>query len=146
MTSELRYLLDINVLIALSWPQHVQHERAHAWFAAAAKRNWATTPVTEAGFVRVSSSSARIPGAVPVAAAIAAIAEMRASPGHSYLVDDSSLADPAIDISRMVTSKQVTDMHLVNLAARGGAVLATLDVAIPSYLAQAERRHVLVLP
>lgn len=146
MTAEPRYLLDVNVLIALSWPQHVHHERAHAWFAAGARRNWATTPMTEAGFVRVSSSSALIPAAVPVAAAVAAIAEMRANPGYSYLADDSSLADPAIDISRMVTSKQVTDIHLVNLAVLRGAVLATLDMAIPSYLSKAERRHVLVLP
>ncbi len=100
MTAEPRYLLDVNVLIALSWPQHVHHERAHAWFAGGPKNNWATTPMTEAGFVRVSSSSALIPAAVPVAAAVAAIAEMRANPGHSYLADDSSLADPAVDISR----------------------------------------------
>ena len=102
--------------------------------------------MTEAGFVRVSSSSALIPAAVPVAAAVAAIAEMRANPGHSYLADDSSLADPAVDISRIVTSKQITDIHLVNLAALRGAVLATLNMAIPSYLSKAERRHVLVLP
>lgn len=27
------YLLDVNVLIALADPAHVQHEPAHAWFA-----------------------------------------------------------------------------------------------------------------
>lgn len=102
--------------------------------------------MTEAGFVRISSNSSLIPGAVTVTEAVAAIAEMRANPGHSFLADDGSLADPAVDIARMVTSKQVTDVHLVNLAARRGAVLATLDVAIPSYLSQDERHHVLVLP
>ena len=28
----LPYLLDLNVLIALSWPQHPHHARSHAWF------------------------------------------------------------------------------------------------------------------
>lgn len=146
MTSELRYLLDVNVLIALSWPQHVHHERAHAWFSAQASDGWVTTPMTETGFVRISANSALIPWAVPVADAIAAIGAMRATPGHGFLADDSSLADPAIDTSRMVTPKQVTDVHLLNLAARSGTVLATLDVAIPSYLEAGERRHVYLLP
>jgi hypothetical protein len=27
-------LLDANVLMALSWPYHVHHAKAHEWFAA----------------------------------------------------------------------------------------------------------------
>lgn len=26
-------LPDVNVLVALAWPNHVRHGRAHAWFA-----------------------------------------------------------------------------------------------------------------
>lgn len=146
MTPERGYLLDINVLIALSWPQHVHHDRAHAWFFAEAPGGWATSPLTESGFIRISSNTALIPWAVPVADAVAAIGAMRASPGHRFLADDSSLADPAIDTSRMVTPRQVTDLHLVNLAARTGTVLATLDAAIPTYLAASDREHVHLLP
>lgn len=146
MTPERRFLLDVNVLIALSWPQHVHHERAHAWFSAEATGGWVTTPMTEAGFVRVSCNTALIPWAVPVADAIAAIGAMRAGPGHDFVPDDSSLADPAIETSLAVSTRQVTDIHLVNLAARSGTVLATLDMAIPSYLLASERRHVCLLP
>lgn len=109
MTSEARYLLDVNVLIALSWPQHIHHARAHGWFSAEATEGWVTTPVTETGFVRISSNTALIPWAVPVADAIAAVAAMRAISGHGFISDNSSLADPAIDTSGMVTPRQVTD-------------------------------------
>lgn len=45
-------LLDINVLLALVNVQHIHHQPAHAAFAQI-KHGWATTPVTEAGFVRL---------------------------------------------------------------------------------------------
>ena len=33
-----RFLLDVNVLIALVDPAHVQHDAAHAWFARVGSR------------------------------------------------------------------------------------------------------------
>ena len=47
-------LPDVNVLIALAWPNHVHHAAAWVWFKANRKQGWATCPLTEAGFVRVS--------------------------------------------------------------------------------------------
>jgi len=35
------YLLDVNVLIALIDRAHVQHDAAHAWFAATGHHAWA---------------------------------------------------------------------------------------------------------
>jgi hypothetical protein len=37
-----RYLLDVNVLIALIDANHVHHDRAHKWFAAEGAHAWAT--------------------------------------------------------------------------------------------------------
>ena len=47
-------LPDVNVLIALAWPNHVHHDPARSWFAANLNTGWATCPLTEAGFVRLS--------------------------------------------------------------------------------------------
>ena len=47
------YLLDVNVLIALSDPAHVQHELAHDWFAAHGQHAWATCPITQNGLLRI---------------------------------------------------------------------------------------------
>jgi len=43
------YLLDVNVLLALSDPMHLHHEAAHVWFVEKGKAAWATCPITENG-------------------------------------------------------------------------------------------------
>lgn len=45
------FLLDVNVLIALSDPMHIHHESAHHWFAKDGRKAWATCPLTENAFV-----------------------------------------------------------------------------------------------
>ena len=35
-------LLDVNVLMALAWPNHVHHAPARSWFNARRKSGWAT--------------------------------------------------------------------------------------------------------
>ena len=45
-------LLDVNVLIALAWPNHVHHELSLRWFKEQQPRGWATCPATQTGFVQ----------------------------------------------------------------------------------------------
>ncbi len=139
------YLLDLNVLIALSWPQHVHHARSHAWFDSL-DRAWATTPFTEAGYLRLTTNPTVVGETISMDAALAALRTMRSAPGHTFLPDASSLANPAIGLDRLVTPRQVTDAHLVNLAAASDAVLATLDRGIAQLVSVDDRRHVAVLP
>jgi predicted nucleic acid-binding protein len=40
-------LLDVNVLIALLDPRHVDHERAHTWLADSEPLPWASCPLME---------------------------------------------------------------------------------------------------
>ncbi|MBP1742910.1 MAG: domain protein family protein, partial [Deltaproteobacteria bacterium] len=49
------YLLDINLLLALSDPMHIHHPLAHRWFAEKGQHAWATCPLTENGFIRIAS-------------------------------------------------------------------------------------------
>ena len=51
-------LLDINVLLALAWPTHVHHAAAHRWFSGSASLAWASCPLTQLGFVRLSMQPA----------------------------------------------------------------------------------------
>ena len=46
------WLLDANLLIALTHAAHVHHAEAHAWFDAVPKRRWATCALTQLAFVR----------------------------------------------------------------------------------------------
>ena len=138
------YLLDVNVLIALAWPNHLHHARAQVWWAGVER--WATTPVTESAFVRLSVNPAVVGRGVTVAEALALLRAVRSTPGHVFIPDESSLVSARVDLSRVATSRQITDAHLVNVAAGAGAVLATLDAEIVELLAPADRALVALVP
>lgn len=124
-------LLDVNVLVALAWPNHIHHTRARAWFRDHRDEGWATCSITQAGFVRVSSNRAAIPEARSPAEANAVLARMLDVPGHVFLADDVPLtADDVVDPARIVSYRHVTDAHLLTLAVRCNARLATFDRAI----------------
>jgi predicted nucleic acid-binding protein len=53
-----RWMADVNLLLALAWPNHQFHRRARVWFAEHAGAGWATCAVTQLGFVRLSSNPA----------------------------------------------------------------------------------------
>lgn len=122
-------LLDVNLLVSLAWPNHVHHSIAQAWFQERGSDRWATTPVTEAGFVRVSSNRSAIPTAVTPSEALVLLTRVRAVNGHIFLPDDVEqlLGDGLVDGSRLVGYRLVTDAHLLAVARRHGARLATLD-------------------
>jgi len=144
VTAEPCYLLDVNVLLALAADAHVHHRAAHRWFADVTA--WATTPTTESAFVRLLSTPAVAGRAVLPVEAVAALRQMRTVPGHRFLPDDASFADAAIDLTRMVGPRQVTDFHLVELARRTGSTLATLDAKLLRSLHPADSHLVSVVP
>ena len=123
-----RFLLDVNVLIALIDPAHVQHDRAHEWFAATGKSSWATCPLTENGVLRIVGS-ARYPSSPGTPAAVAELfVVLRGLGGHEFWADDVSLLDdPLVDTARLLESSQITDSYLLALASRHGGMLATFD-------------------
>lgn len=117
--------------MALAWPNHVHHEPARAWFRKARRAGWATCPATQSGFVRVSSNTRVIPGAVAPRAAFGALARIAALPGHVFLVDDVDLSSSdLVPRDRVVGHRQVSDAHLLALAMRHGCRLATFDRGI----------------
>ena len=144
VTTESVYLLNANVLIALANQHHVHHAAAHQWFASISR--WATTPLTEAAFLRLQSNPRVTGSEISCGSALVALAEMRQHPGHTFLGDESSLANPLISLTSLVGYRQVTDFHLVNLCAVHGSVLATFDAKIRNALAADDRRLVEIVP
>jgi uncharacterized protein len=132
----------VNALIALAWDSHVHHAPMRAWFRENRTHGWATCPVTESGFVRVSSNPRALPGAIGIEAAREVLAALRSLSGHRFLGDDVSLADS--DVPRISGHRQVTDAHLLTLARRRGARLLTFDAGIHS-LAEGQDVEVLSL-
>ena len=122
------YLLDVNVLVALIDPAHVQHDAAHDWFAKHGKKAWATCPLTQNGVMRIVGH-VRYPNSPGTPAAVAQLMTgLCALPGHVFWPDDISLLDARkLDASRILSSSQVTDSYLLALACAHGGKLATFD-------------------
>lgn len=137
------YLLDVNVLLALGLTTHQHHIAASDWFDTDV--SWATTPVTESAYLRLMTNSRVVGYEIPVNQALDALSRMRRLDGHLFVPDDSSLAEPQIDTTRMAGSRQVTDFHLVNLAAVHKLALATFDGSLVRALHPDDVRHTLLL-
>jgi hypothetical protein len=125
------------VLVALAWPTHVHHARAHGWFARSHKRGWATCPLTQAGFVRVLSNPAFSPDALTPREALAHLQEVIALPGHVFFPDDVSLVGSKfLAPERLQGYRQVSDAHLLSVALRNRGVFVTLDRGARSLVPQ----------
>ena len=126
------YLLDVNVLLAWGWADHADHRRAATWIAAVRSQGEGrllTSAIPELGFVRVSVQ--RAAGRLGVAEASKTLASMLRALGdcHGFLADDRSSAEPFPDWCE--AASRTTDAHLLELARRHRATLATLDTGIP---------------
>lgn len=128
------YLLDANVLIALTVLEHEHHARAAAWAAVA--DSVALCPVVEGALVRYL---VRTGESATTAAEV--LRAMYATAACAFWPDGASYAD--LDLSPVRGHRQVTDLYLVGLvSARDDAQLATLDVA----LARTVPERVFLLP
>lgn len=123
-----RFLLDVNVLIALIDPAHVQHDRAHDWFKTQGSRAWASCPLTENGVLRVVGSK-RYPNSPGTPATVAELLSiLRELGGHEFWADDISLfSSKQVDPKRLLDSGQIADTYLLALAVAHRGKLATFD-------------------
>ncbi len=120
-------LLDVNALVALAWDAHVHHETVSAWFDRRAGP-WATCPISEAGFVRISSNPKVVAGALGVDQVRSVLRDLRAVGEHRFLGNDVSMTDP--DLPRILGHRQVTDVVLLVVARRAGVPLVTFDTGL----------------
>jgi len=128
-------LLDVNVLVALAWPNHVHHQLARSWFEKHHERGWATCSITENGFVRISSNAAVVDEARTPTEAIMLLRRLVGMKGHRFWKDDVSIArSEPTDFQRIRGYRQVMDAHLLALARRHRGRLATFDRKIAGLL------------
>jgi len=127
----MKYLLDVNVLVAWGWADHAEHEKVARWIGRMKEKGedrLLTSAIPQLGFVRVSV--ARTGGQISPEAAGAVLKGMLHSLGrhHEFLADDrKSFRWP----SWCKAATNTTDAHLLAIAEDHGAALATLDEGIP---------------
>jgi uncharacterized protein len=128
-------LLDVNLLMALAWPDHVHHEIADTWFAANRSRGWATCPHTQLAFLRLSTQPAVVKRAVTMADAQAILSANVASADHEFWPLDYPVTEILPEIGRRVVgANQLSDALLLDLAIRHKGRLATFDRRIRNLL------------
>jgi uncharacterized protein len=140
------YLLDLNCLIALADPDHDYHAAALIWFQAVGRHDWGVCPLTEAGFVRITTNPTYARGAWSVEQAKAVLADFASAAGYRFWpIKDSWSTLTAHFAARLFGHQQVTDAYLLGLAVKEGGVLVTFDRGIPYLAGNEYRKHVLLL-
>ncbi len=113
----MKYLLDVNVLIAGIWASHDQHAAALKWLSG---RQIVLCPITELGFIRISTNKKVLNASTERTREL--LSKFAADAKAERIPADLDALD-----SHPRKSDQVTDHYLADLAAKHGLKLATLD-------------------
>jgi predicted nucleic acid-binding protein len=124
----MKYLLDVNALVALGVRQHEFHARVASWLRREQAPTLATCSITELGFARIVSQAAAYGVSTLEARGLLLRLKNSGVLSFEFVADDHdiSLLPPWVK-----APKQITDGHLSELARNNGAILATLDARIP---------------
>jgi uncharacterized protein len=124
----MKYLLDVNALIALGLEFHTLHVQIARWIQSDPRRSYLTCAITELGFVRVIAQVPAYSTDVQDARKIL----IRLKQNRAKLIEFVPDCEDITSLPTWVrTPAQTTDGHLLQLAKTNGAVLATLDKGIP---------------
>jgi len=128
----MKYLLDVNALVAFGFFDHVFHEQLSRWVrsiaAAQCDDELATCSITELGFVRILAQAPQYGLTVNEARLLLGRMKHEGNVKFSFVADNQDASQLPMWVQ---APKQITDGHLVQLAKAGGAAFATLDRKIP---------------
>lgn len=143
----MRYLLDVNVWVALLDEAHVHHALAVA-FMQRRKVQIATCPLVENGVIRVLNLPGYSKhGPAGFEAVSNKLQQICADADHEFWPDTLSLRSPnQVNWSRVLGHNQITDVYLLALAVANKGSLATLDhrVALSTVIG-ATKEHLMLL-
>jgi uncharacterized protein len=129
-----RYLLDVNVLLAMVWPRHECHAAAHAWFSKSGHKAWATNSITQLGVLRLLTNPAVTHGVVSPRTAWEVLHETTRHTGHEFWPMEG---EPAISLKPLAGKlhgyQQWTDAALLIHAVERGGTLVTFDTGIAAF-------------
>lgn len=136
----MKWLPDVNLLIALVSSGHVHHSAAQTWFAASSKQGWCTTPLTELGLLRILCHPSATDNPLTWPHALDLLRQLKAHP-HWHFVGTGVPVELALDAMQVQGHNQINDAYLLGLAVQGRMVLATLDKGFASLLKRGDKRR-----
>jgi len=122
-------LLDVNVVIAAIFADHVAHERARHFVGRI--NRFATSPTIQGGFLRFATRpwknerKEEQPPRLSMAVAMDKLREFTAVDGHFFVPDDQPFL--SLGLRSMQGHRQWTDAYLLHLARCHGIALASLE-------------------
>ncbi len=122
-------LLDVNVLLALAWPNHISHEAAHLWMQSRNTKGFVTCPITENGFIRLSLNPTVVSEVVSLKSVMEIVKTFKELKGHEFW-PDSLDAVKAFENYNVLSNRQVTDAYLLALAKKNNGRLVSFDRGI----------------
>jgi toxin-antitoxin system PIN domain toxin len=125
------FLLDVNVLYILHQPRHTDFQLVDDWFTFHRQSRFATSPITQAGLVRLLMRNLSQMETYIREEATLSLRQFTRLPNHVYWPDSPSYLE-AVDaiMARVQGHRQITDAYLLGLAIHNGGKLATLDRGI----------------
>ena len=101
------WLLDVNVLLGCAWKSHAGHPDLLGWLLEG--NDWATCPLTESAFMRISMTTAY---RATFDNARKSLATLRALRGHIFQFDDVDAAMlPLLTCHRQVHPRRTARRH-----------------------------------
>jgi len=122
-------LLDVNVVIAAVFADHLMHQPARGFVESLARFH--TTPTIQGGFLRFATRpwknerKEEQPPRLSMPVAQAKLAEFSHARGHIFLPDDASFTE--LGLRSMQGHRQWTDAYLLYMAHKHGLALASLE-------------------
>jgi uncharacterized protein len=122
-------LLDVNVVIACVFADHVMHATARRFVERLERFH--TTPTTQGGFLRCATRPWKNEGRedqpprLTMAEAQAKLRELTGTEGHVFVPDDVPFTE--VGLRSMQGHRQWTDAYLLHLARKRGLALASLE-------------------
>lgn len=127
-------LLDVNVIIASVFADHVMHHSARRFVESLDR--FFTTPTVQGGFLRFATRPIRSERRnqpqprLGMGEALNKLREFTAVEGHAFLSDDARFTD--LGMRSMQGHRQWTDAYLLHIARKHGIALASLESRMAS--------------
>jgi len=124
----MKFLLDCDALLALGHSGHTQYAKASTFFTShPGAGRFLTTPIAELAFIRIGTQAGYF-SSIAHAQTVLALLTASSNGRIAFLPDDLGAASLPAYVTR---PKDTTDGHLLALAKKHGAKLATFDTGIP---------------
>lgn len=123
-----RNLPDVNVLIALTDPEHEHYRKARDWFLSR-RGTWGLCPLTESAYIRITTNPAIHPSKRSLGQSIAILQSLKGRyEHHVYWEIKARWVELTAPFANRITGhQQVTDAYLLGLVIKEDGVLVTFD-------------------